>query len=341
VSRAPDLVPQAVTFSLAWPALLALLAVPTYLVVTGSVTFAALGFGFIGFIVVGYSVLQGVATGSLGVRTYACADIARAATSFGLVAFGALLVTSDPLVLSLCWVGGFFTGTIYLFARSLPWKAPAVPRWSAFVRPVIARSLRFYPSDILRVGVMRLDIVLLAVLAGTKEVAYYSLAATLAEGVWLVPGALAITTLSELPHLEKQAAHAVTRAAIRHALFFACLAAIGIGIFGTALIVVALPSAYQAAILPLFISLAGTLAFSIPQVAGPHISVVMNRALISGAIPGATLILNIFLLVVLAPHLGAVGASLASSIAYATAALLCLAAVNSGPMGLRPTRETG
>jgi O-antigen/teichoic acid export membrane protein len=341
LARAPKLVSQAVALSLAWPALLAVLALPVFLWVNGSLGAAALAFGALGMVVVSYTVLQGVATGMLGVRRYAYADIGRAATSFALVACASLFLTRDPLLLSLAWGAGFLFGTGYLVRCSLPWTERPVPSWSAFVRPVLSRSLRFYPTDLLRLGAMRLDIVLLAALAGTKEVAYYSLAAVLAEGVWLVPGALAITTLADLPRLETDAARALTRSAIRHALVFACLAAVAIGVLGTALILIVLPSEYHAAIAPLVISLVGTLAFSVPQVAGPHIVVVMNRALISGAIPGVTLVLNVALLVALAPQFGAIGASVASAIAYATAGVLCLVAVASSGLGLRPSRRPG
>jgi O-antigen/teichoic acid export membrane protein len=114
--------------------------------------------------------------------------------------------------------------------------------------------------------------------------------------------------------------------------------AVAIGAVGTGLIIVVLDPSYVHAIGPLCIGLLGALAFCVPQAVSPFIIAVLDRPMVSVAIPFATLIVNVLLLLLLAPPLGAVGAALASSSAYSVAALLSLRAFHrhSSPEAVVP-----
>jgi O-antigen/teichoic acid export membrane protein len=319
----PHLTGQAVVLSFAWPLLLIVLVAPVYAAVNGTtVPFGVLAFGIISYCVVSYSILQGVPVGHGAMRYYAHADLIRAATSFSLVCSGAFLLTRNPFSLALLWGLGNLAGSIYLIVRSRPLSKPLLPSWTLFLRPALRRSVRAHPTNVLGFAALRLDIVLLALLAGPRQVAYYSLAAAFAEGVWLVPGALAVTNLSDVARVDVPRARVLTDSAMRQSLIAGALTGVLIGVIGTALVTIALDPSYVHALLPLYIALAGALAFCLPQAVSPFIIAVLDRPLVSVAIPSATLVVDVLLLMLLAPPLGAAGAAIASSAAYFVAAVL-------------------
>ena len=87
---------------------------------------------------------------------------------------------------------------------------------------------------------------------------------------------------------------------------------------GTLLITAFLRPAYQAAIGPLAITIAGALFYSATHAVNPWIVVTLDRPGLSSLIAAATLAVNMVLLVALASH-GALGAAIASALAYAFA----------------------
>jgi Na+-driven multidrug efflux pump len=91
------------------------------------------------------------------------------------------------------------------------------------------------------------------------------------------------------------------------------------------LIVIVLSPAYHAAIAPLAVTVVGTTIVSAGQAISPWVAATLNRPGLSSLIASATLALDMGVLVA-AAGLGALGAAIASSIAY-LAATLCYFAV--------------
>jgi hypothetical protein len=142
--------------------------------------------------------------------------------------------------------------------------------------------------------------------------------------VWLVPGAIAITGLADYSRLPpREATDAVWR---NVKLTLAASAATGLVLVaaGSALIVSVLSPAYRAAIAPLAITVTGTVVVSVGQPISPWITATLDRPGLSSLIATGTLALDMAVLVA-AAGLGALGAAIASSIAYLLAAVSYLA----------------
>ena len=270
-----------------------------------------------------YSNLQGLPVGLNRMKTYARAEVLRAGTAVVLLGLGiALTGVRSPAVLVLLWgFGSWIAAMVYLLARCRPYPRKHV---TEFTRAALSRSIRIHPNSVAWLAVQRLDIVVLAALSTHAQVAYYSIGVAIAEGVWLVPGAIAITGLADYSRLPpREAADAVWR---NVKLTLAASAATGLVLVaaGSALIVSVLSPGYRAAIAPLAITVAGTVVVSIGQPIGPWITATLDRPGLSSLIATGTLALDMAVLVA-AAGLGALGAAIASSIAYLLAAVSYLA----------------
>ena len=248
---------------------------------------------------------------------YARAEALRASTALVLVGCGmALAGWRSPAVLVLLWGCGSWTlATAYILAVCRPYRRERV---AGFVRAAISRSLRIHPNSVVWLAVQRLDIVVLAALSSHAQVAYYSLGVAIAEGVWLVPGAIAITGLADYSRLGPAEALAVVRRNIRRTLTWSVATAVVLLAAGSGLILLILPPAYHAAIAPLAITIAGTTVVSAGQAISPWMASTLNRPGLSSLIASATLALDLGVLVA-AAGLGALGAAIASSVAYLAA----------------------
>lgn len=315
----------ALTLSVVWPLTLSGLLL-VVLLATGVPGGVATGSGALAFVVaslvgMSYSNLQGVAIGLNRMRVYSRAEVLRAASAIALVGVGlAAGARSAPALILLWGFGSWCLAGIYLVAVCRPYaRAPAV----GFVRAAVGRSLRIHPNSVVWLGIQRLDIVVLAGLSSHAQVAYYSLAVAISEGVWLVPGAVAITGLADYPRLDARQATAAVERNLRRTFAASVPTALVLVAAATVLIVVVLPNAYGASILPLIVCVLGTTLVSVSQAISPWIAATLDRPGISSLIAVSTLALDMTLLVLLAPH-GALGAAIASTLAYAGASVLYL-----------------
>ena len=277
-----------------------------------TVAFAAAAIG-------SYGILQGIPLGLGETSRYARTDIWRAAATL-VGAAAVIAITESPTAVLLAIALGYTLSAVSLALRTPGARTLAWPRRS-FVTAVFRDSLNAHVPNLLGIAVLRLDIVVLAFVATTAEVGLYSLASAFAEGVWLVPAAIGLVSVSDLARLSASDALAATNRGLRQAVAMGTLTAAVIGIVGSVVIDVALPQ-FRGAIAPLWISLAGAACYSVCQALSPYVIVGLRRPHWMTAITALTLATNIGLLFLLAPEAGAVGASTASSVAYALAALL-------------------
>lgn len=318
---------SAVVLAVTWPLLVsALLAV--VLLVFGPPAGIEIGvagaFIAVSLPAMAYSNLQGIPIGLNRMTIYARAEVLRASTALALVGCGMVLAGwRSPAVLVLLWGCGSWTmASGYILDVCRPYRRERV---AGFVRAAVSRSLRIHPNSVIWLAVQRLDIVVLAALSSHAQVAYYSLGVALAEGVWLVPGAIAITGLADYSRLDPAEALAVVRRNIRRTLTWSAATAVVLLVAGSGLILLVLSPAYHAAIVPLVITVAGTTIVSAGQAISPWIAATLDRPGLSSLIASATLALDMGVLIA-AAGLGALGAAIASSVAY-LAATVCYFAV--------------
>lgn len=270
-----------------------------------------------------YSIIQGIPIGLGRMRDYGRADIIRGSTTLALVC-GAVALTHSPVVLTAMLGAGYVFASFVLITLVPLDPRFRCPSWRTFSRPTFLDSARVHPTNLLGLAVFRLDIIVLALISTKAEVAFYSFASAFAEGVWLVPAAIGVISFSDVARLQSHEARRLTRLGLKRALIFGTGTALAIGAVATLAVPLLLSKVYEHAIMPLWISLAGAVAYCICHATAPFILVGLERRLTITLITAATLAINIGLLLVLGPKYGAIGASTASSIAYGIAGLLVL-----------------
>jgi hypothetical protein len=207
----------ALVLAVSWPLLLSALLTVVLLVLgppAGIATGVAAAFIAVSLPAMAYSNLQGIPIGLNRMTTYARAEVLRASTALVLVGCGmALAGLRSPAALVLLWGCGSWTlATFYILVVCGPYHPERVV---GFIRAAVSRSVRIHPNSVVWLAVQRLDIVVLAVLSTHAQVAYYSLGVAIAEGVWLVPGAIAITGLADYSRLDAPEAFAIVRRNVR------------------------------------------------------------------------------------------------------------------------------
>ena len=316
---------MALLVAVTWPAIL--LAGLALVLATGvargvASTPVLVAFVLVSAAVMVYTNVQGLAIGLNHIGTYARAEIARAIIGVGALCVLLAAGERQPSELILIWgLASWGAASAYLVLSSRPYGRlgqTRIRQGAEFLRGAVSRGLRAHPNNVIALAVMRLDIVVLAALSSHEQVAFYSLAVALSEGVWLVPGAVAVVGLADYSQLDPHAALARARRNLARTLAAAAVTAAALFLAGTLLITAFLRPAYQAAIGPLAITIAGALFYSATHAVNPWIVVTLDRPGLSSLIAAATLAVNMVLLVALASH-GALGAAIASALAYAFA----------------------
>lgn len=313
---------SAVKLAVIWPVCLSAalaLALLAFGAPQGIATDVAVAFIVVSLPGMAYSNLQGIPIGLNRMTTYARAEVLRAVIAVLLVGLGMVLAgLRSPALLIVLWgCGSWSVAMYYLLAACRPYPRA---RTTGFARAVVSRSIRIHPNSVVWLAVQRLDIVVLAALSTHAQVAYYSIGVAIAEGVWLVPGAIAITGLADYSRLEPGAASALVWRNVKRTLAASAATAVVLLGAGTAVILLALSPAYRAAIAPLAITIAGTTLVSVGQPISPWIAASLDRPGLSSLIAGAALALDMGVLVA-AAGLGALGAAIASSVAYLAASV--------------------
>ena len=237
-----------------------------------------------------------------------------------LVAIGAIggVPTVNHFVLATL-IGGTL-GTILILRAVLHVDIPH--GGGAGLRTVIRFSTPAYAANVLQYLNYRLDLFLLAYFRDLREVGLYALAASLAQLVWLVSGAVAtavfahVGSASDDPH----------EAASRTAALSRSVLIIQVGLAG-ALRSIAQPvlrilygDSFVPAASPLWLLLPGVVALGAATVVSAHIAGLGYPALnLVGAVVGLSVTLALDVLLI--PSVGMNGAAIASTASYASTAL--------------------
>lgn len=167
---------------------------------------------------------------------------------------------------------------------------------------------------------LRVDIFILNAQVPRSEVGLYALAVALVELTFVFTDSLAQVILPRQVGASIKEASAYTAQVMRTSLVVSTLLIAGIVISGPILVPLLFGEDFQASVGPVYSLAPGVVAFATIRTVG-GVLVRLNRPLIiSGATVGAMAI-NIVLNILLIPHLGILGAGIASSTAYLLLAL--------------------
>lgn len=265
------------------------------------------------WVAVGKSFLQGEndmrgANLAIGAEETAFIPVYLALTPFahGTVLLVAALVLADVLVA--IGIGVRLAGRGYL--RGLR-RADLRLAWS-----VCRYGMRAQLGGLLTLVNLRLDVAILGAFAGPAVLGVYAVASKFAELLRL-PG-LAVTYVL-YPRLAARSADEASRRAgglLPRALGLTVLSAIPL-LAAVPLLPLVYGHAFAAAVVPAYILLAGLLGEGVAGVATAYLYGVGRPGTNSLAI-GVAVVVTVLLDILLIPRLGAVGAALASSAAYAT-----------------------
>lgn len=230
----------------------------------------------------------------------------------------ATLVASIPLVVRLPRVADL----------SGPRSARAALRRTAPIGLIALATVAYYRSGT----------VVLALCGDARETAIFSVAASLAFGLLLIPNAI---TTALLPRLALEESLGSLVECTRRTLVWTLAIALGVAAVAAALAPVALPvligSEYASASYPFALLCVGIPIIATSGVIGTAV-LALGRLRLLGAQVAATLVLNLGALAVLAPRLGSIGAALATVICELGGLVLLLLVARRVLPGLAPTR---
>ena len=242
---------------------------------------------------------------------------------FLLIAVGLLRLGVRGAVLAVCTAA--FVSAMGTLTLSLRRYRPVFTFDRAFVRGSFSYGLRGWWGDLALRANLRLDQFLLGLMGQASQLGLYAVAVNLTELLWVIPDAMGPVLFNRIAAsstTEEERGHLL--ALIHRVLFLMTLVvALLIGLFAPFALRITVGMKYVGAAGALQLLLPGTLAMvstktltkyfggvgqplktSIPQVAGAILSAVMY--------------------VVLIPRIGIAGAAIASSLGYATTAIVCL-----------------
>mgnify|MGYP003729404659 CR=1 FL=1 len=196
-------------------------------------------------------------------------------------------------------------------------------------RPLLRGMLAFggksYVQTLAATLHFRLDKYLIAYLLEPRFVAFYAIAANLANLLLRVSDAAGTVLFPRLAAAEQQAAHVATARVCRHALFLTTLGGLGLAALAPFAIPLLYGQRFAAAIEPLLILLPGALFVALYQILTRNFTS-RARQEINIVAALSALVLNVALNWTLVPRWGIAGAALAHDLSYGTAAAILLIA---------------
>ncbi|MDR3687699.1 MAG: polysaccharide biosynthesis C-terminal domain-containing protein [Coriobacteriia bacterium] len=259
------------------------------------------------------SVANALVTGVIQVVAYTIAASSGAATASVAIAI---------------WIAAQGTGALVGWVALLLLSHVGARPSRSHVRELLHLSLAAFPGIVLGLANLRLDVFLLGLWSPPAQVGLYSMAALGVSALAMAPSALgqALTSRYGDPEADPDSL-------LRRGMGVAFLVALGLGVIAVPAAWVVVPFVlgpkYAATVPMLWVLIPGFVLFSTCYVSTSYVNVVMGRPWLAGRVVGVSLVVDMLLLVALAPKYGGMGAAAASSVAYAAGALLNLTQLRS------------
>ncbi len=168
---------------------------------------------------------------------------------------------------------------------------------------------------------LRLDIYMVAYFLNPTQVAFYSLAAKFAELILDVPDAVGMAVYPRMASRDDRGIHRLTADACRRTLLITATMGAVICLIGRPLIVTWYGEAFRPAADPLPYIVVGVCLMSIFVLLTRNFTS-RDKQVVNITASGIALLINIALNVYLIPHMGIIGAALATSVSYTVATVI-------------------
>lgn len=221
----------------------------------------------------------------------------------------------------------WLTGTVFnaVYAGIKVSRITRIPfRFSPEIfRNQLSYGLKAYFANLAGFLVRRIDVLMVANMLGTLQLGYYSIAFTIAELLWYMASSATTALIPYVAGADRGDSRSVTAAVVRVTLWGTAALCLMVPILDRLAIKVVLGPAFLPAVVPLRWLLPGILLGAIEKILAGDLAgrgrpdITMFSAFLALAVD---VVVNLFLI----PRMGIAGAALASSLAYAAAAIFTL-----------------
>ncbi|MDD5082214.1 MAG: oligosaccharide flippase family protein [Dehalococcoidales bacterium] len=257
------------------------------------------------------------------IKEYNLVTLLPNAVSLILLSVLLLVLKMDVVGAILAWAVATVVTTVLsmllVYRRSkLKWRfQPAVFKES------IKFGVKGYLVNVIQLFNYRFDMILVALFMSATFVGYYSISVSLAEALWLLPGAVGTVIFAQTPGLSAEESNKLTPVICRNTLFITLVSAALLFVLGKYIILLMIGPDFLPALQPFWILLPGMVAGSVWKVLGNEIAG-RGKPQINTIASAVALAVHIPLNLVLVPRIGIVGAALAMSVAYTVTAVMLL-----------------
>lgn len=254
--------------------------------------------------------------------------------SFAYIGWGvAGVLLADVISVVVVSAAGAVTTVRRIDLRSTFSLAPAsFPRQKLLTFNTYSILLHF-----LVISLYHIDVLMLQLISGSAQVAYYKAALVVAEFLWMVPIALQTALVHHMSELwskeDTELISQIMTRITRYTLLLLLLLAIGIATLAENFVNLYFGADFAPTVTPLLILLPGTLAYA---VARPIISTGVGKGTLRVLVTatGAAALINVVLNAFLIPQAGMVGAAIATSIGYGS--MLAFHLIGAKYIGFNP-----
>jgi O-antigen/teichoic acid export membrane protein len=237
------------------------------------------------------------------------------AVNLSLAAVGRLTVTSAVMA----WIGGQAIATALLLV--VMWRQVGLGRPSlGLARELVGFGARSHLARVLLIGNYRVDQWILGAVAGSSALGTYSVAVAWSESLFFLPTALASVQRPDLVRLAAVPAGRLAARVFRVAMVSSAPLAVVLIVAAPFLTAGVFGPGFEESALQLRILVLGAFGVTALKIVGNALTA-QRRPLLESAAVAVSFVLIVVLDVVLIPSHGAVGAAVASSVAYTAGGL--------------------
>lgn len=180
----------------------------------------------------------------------------------------------------------------------------------------IPYGLRVYVGGATQMFSLRADVFFLNLFAGPAVVGVYSVATNLAEKIWLLSAPLSSAVYSLIAGSERKDAARLTITTSRASVVIEGLSALGLLVLSIPLVPIIYGQQFASATIYLAVLLPGTVALAVGGAFYTYYVAQLGRPAVTSALAVASAAVSAVLYVVLIPRIGALGASIGSTVSY-------------------------
>jgi len=214
------------------------------------------------------------------------------------------------------WVAGNILTTLYLLpdmAKIVRWRFYAFS--TSYIRQTLGYGAKSYLANVMMVINYRLDLFIITGFLPMSQVGLYATAVTLAEMVGYMGNAVNTALIPKLASGNDSLTFSMTPKITRLTLMLTLLAALGMALIASPLIILFFGARFSGSFYPLLLLLPGIIALSGSAVLSGDL-MARGKPIYTSIASGITVVLTLILDFTLIPLWGILGASIASSLVY-------------------------